>query len=367
MANISSLPGGCYPQPNELLSSWVSRIALNQGLSPLKFWRLITPNESLKKPAPNSLYDGYYDMDQYPLATVLDTLSELTFTSREQVEATTLVEYQSLFTSRKVWGIVPKYQWFFRFGKPPGGGQYQSFSHRPAFCSRCLLKDSRPYWRKTWRFSFSVACLDCKVLLNDVCRRCGSGVDYRQLNNAKKLVKQHHIEHLQVSTCQHCNNDLSTTRSRPASSVVLEQQYTLQTLIQRNYESLNPATQLYFKTLRHLVNSLVKLTLKTHAEKEFIPSLLTKDFRTECFFDYNQNQFTRNFEFWPIDLRARFLYQAMTLIESDPEQYIDLLRKHSPTLSTQQDLLDHPNPAFVRKLLIRQPADWMKGWSAMHS
>jgi hypothetical protein len=45
---------------------------------------------------------------------------------------------------------------------------------RHVVCVRCLQEDTRPYWRKYWRFSFSTVCRVHKTLLQEICGRCSS-------------------------------------------------------------------------------------------------------------------------------------------------------------------------------------------------
>lgn len=58
---------------------------------------------------------------------------------------------------------------------PVGNDEYTSQPVGYQYCPDCLSV-STPFFRKRWRYSFSVACIDHRRLLVDQCGRCGASV-----------------------------------------------------------------------------------------------------------------------------------------------------------------------------------------------
>ena len=74
------------------------------------------------------------------------------------------------------------------------------------FCPKCLAEDEIPYFRKQWRYHFYNACPKHKVFLSDRCWVCYQRVRLDQMNSFEEIV-----------FCHNCGNDLRVTRVKVVS------------------------------------------------------------------------------------------------------------------------------------------------------
>lgn len=75
------------------------------------------------------------------------------------------------------------------------------------FCPKCLAEDKVPYYRKKWRYYFYNACSKHKIFLTDRCWVC-----YEKI----KLAKMSHLK--EVCFCSKCERDLGLTITIPIQS-----------------------------------------------------------------------------------------------------------------------------------------------------
>lgn len=158
------LPVHIKPKDDELLSSWLVRLAAAHGVMPYRFWSKVWPK---------ALFWRKSKTDQQDDMEFLSFLSEKTGTPLERVLSTTLTEFcgllyqKSLTNGYKSW-IMP--QGDLRLAKN------KHFSLH--FCPLCLQEDETPYFRRSWRLSFFLICPAHKVLLLDRCSHCNEAVNF---------------------------------------------------------------------------------------------------------------------------------------------------------------------------------------------
>lgn len=178
------------PLPDELLSSWLVRLAHGHGLKVQTFCNLIFGNK---------LQVWNRDIDRLAPQWLISELSSKTGASRQQVFETTLQSYQ---------GII--------YHRPRQSGsltwiQSLKLHHRKfegfglQFCPECLARDTEPYFRKSWRVAFNTMCPNHQCMLHDRCPHCGHGVAFHR-NDMK------HAEYITVVSlleCHYCGFNLS--------------------------------------------------------------------------------------------------------------------------------------------------------------
>lgn len=156
---LSLWPVHPHPLPDELLSSWLIRLARGNGFKVHSFCASFFGRE-------RQIWNR--DVDHHAPAWLLSTLSERTGSTHEQIVQTTLRAFESFV--------------FERFSEL-GGTRWVlplSVFHRTRrslgqqFCSQCLREDSEPYLRRSWRLALSVVCVHHKALLCDSCPQCSS-------------------------------------------------------------------------------------------------------------------------------------------------------------------------------------------------
>ena len=197
------LPIHLKPCHDELLSSWIIRIAHAHGLKLQTFSALIFGRDK-----------GIWNRDIDKLAPdwLVVLLSDVTATPTERVIDTTLRSYEGFLYERH---------------QPNGNtrwilplGVYHRTHRNPGLlcCPACLAEDTSPYFRRSWRLAFSVACTKHKSWLIDRCPHCNSFIEpHRSDMQQKELFPLSN----QLVYCWHCGHDLRCCHIEPVPSALL--------------------------------------------------------------------------------------------------------------------------------------------------
>ena len=158
MSDLRLWPWRPRPQADELLSSWLRRIALGNSSKLHSFCHAVWPglqiwNRDIDGLAPRPLMEGLV------AHTGVDaTVAEMT-TFRPWVG--------TLFEEVRVTGAT---QWLL-----PVGIHHRT-RRRPGqqWCPLCLIEDVEPYYRRRWRLAITSTCPSHGVVLADRCHDCGA-------------------------------------------------------------------------------------------------------------------------------------------------------------------------------------------------
>ncbi|TAW69516.1 TniQ family protein [Rhizobium ruizarguesonis] len=134
------------PQPDELLSSWLHRLAYANGVSPRAFARVLGLN-------PGMWWSAALDM-RLP-ADIAKLLYAKTGVTPDQLAAMTLSHG------------LPK-----ELLLPLRDNGHRDSSAWLQFCCRCLADDAQPYFRRRWRLATRVSCTEHGCRLRDRCPSC---------------------------------------------------------------------------------------------------------------------------------------------------------------------------------------------------
>jgi hypothetical protein len=144
------------PEPDELLSSWLMRLALGNAPKVQTFCHSVWPGVQLWN----------RDLDMLAPEVVLATLSEGPGVSREVVVGTTLRAFEGVLfecagPSTTDW-VLP-------------AGIYHRTRRRAGlqWCPECLAADEEPYYRRRWRLALASTCPRHGVVLAERCHECG--------------------------------------------------------------------------------------------------------------------------------------------------------------------------------------------------
>lgn len=172
------------PQEDELLSSWLIRLAISHGLAPQTLFSFIRPNDS----------QPYYDIDTYAGPKLIQALARKTGVSARRVKTTTIEGYEGWLHQEHYdyWQSLPRYLHAINIH----------------FCPYCLTEDDIPYFRRTWRLDLIVLCDKHNALLIDRCTKCGKAID---LFDPSKAVQDNYAKNYMTS-CKSCNFDLRKMR-----------------------------------------------------------------------------------------------------------------------------------------------------------
>ena len=193
------------PLPDELLSSWLARIAYKHRDSLISFC----------KHEWSSNHFHYHDIDVLAPQKLLKTLSSKTAATEDQVLGTCLKIWKGTLYSTAMLGGKARYI------MAAGAGNHKCRSAGMQWCPECLASDTIPYWRKTWRLSFVTCCIKHSVILADRCQHCGHGARPRKRADTR---------------CWNCWTDLRGHPSQVAYNEVVQFQDSLEQylLIPRN-------------------------------------------------------------------------------------------------------------------------------------
>lgn len=189
-------PAHPHPLPDELLSSWIVRVAAANGvrLQPL-CWMLFG----------NAQSPWNRDIDRNAPPWLIKAFSQRIGISYWDIFHTTLVTYRTRLYPRRQ--AVGQLRWILPIKSQ--GMQRTAFGQQ--FCPECLATDAIPYFRKQWRVALYTYCPIHHVEMHDACPACGKPVaifrgDFgRELKDARPI----HV-------CHACGCDFREAKRIPA-------------------------------------------------------------------------------------------------------------------------------------------------------
>lgn len=181
------------PQEDELLSSWLVRVALAHNTRPWSFCNLHFPHLH------NIIFSR--DLDVWANDDLLAKLSTKSNLPAETLFSMTLQSYHGILQKKILTNtgnnmlspIVPRAR--------------KNLKHGLRYCPLCLKEDVHPYFRKTWRISFYSVCLTHKMLLLDKCCKCKKPISFYKFKDDAGFTK-----------CWSCGQKLSLCISIPVSN-----------------------------------------------------------------------------------------------------------------------------------------------------
>ena len=176
--------------PDELLSSWLTRIAFAHGYSLTTFLALFIKHDGSALSRIDLDFNDNKEFINHLASKCrlsVQTLHMLSLRSEEgylfEASDNTLYppkQIRKLKDKRTHYGLV--------------------------FCPKCLAQDSQPYWRKEWRYLFYNACPKHHLFLTDRCGACYERVHFSKMKPSEAVVY-----------CSKCGHDLRKTITRHIS------------------------------------------------------------------------------------------------------------------------------------------------------
>lgn len=188
-------PAHPKPLPDELLSSWIVRLAEANGIkletmTHLMFGSYLLPwNRDIDRLAPKWLLKG---------------ICAHTGASYWDAYRATLARYRTrLYPKRKDSGQL---RWILSVQinstKREGYGMQ--------YCPACLTTDKDPYFRRKWRVAFHTFCPEHRIMLHDCCPSCGAAVTFYRRDFG------HGIDEAgSICLCYQCQFDLRNAPQEP--------------------------------------------------------------------------------------------------------------------------------------------------------
>ncbi len=158
MSDLRLWPWRPRPQADELLSSWLRRIALGNSAKLHSFCHAVWPG----------LQIWNRDIDGLAPPRLMEGLVAHTGVDAQVAELTTFRPWVgTLFEEVRVTGAT---QWLL-----PVGIHHRT-RRRPGqqWCPLCLTEDAEPYYRRRWRLAIASTCPRHGLVLADSCHDCGA-------------------------------------------------------------------------------------------------------------------------------------------------------------------------------------------------
>lgn len=147
-----------HPLPDELLSSWMIRLARGNGFKVHNFCAQFFGRE-------RQIWNR--DIDHHAPPWLINALAARSGTQLERIAQTTLRSLEASAFER--FNEVGATRWIL----PLGVFHRTRRGYGQQFCPLCLGEDEDPYLRRIWRLGLSTVCSRHGVLLQDRCFACG--------------------------------------------------------------------------------------------------------------------------------------------------------------------------------------------------
>lgn len=162
------------PLPDELLSSYLCRLAVGMDMKPVTFLNTVFGS------AKNLLAQ---DLDNYAPPQIVDRIVMGTLRSKDEINACTLGAYTgTLLTVHNARGRNP---WLL----PTTIKNNVRLRTGLQYCPACLPSDAKPYFRRRWRLAFVTSCTLHGQLLRDRCPQCQAPVHQHAAASATHCFK----------------------------------------------------------------------------------------------------------------------------------------------------------------------------------
>lgn len=180
-----------HPKSDELLSSWLVRLAHGHGMKAESFTHLIFGGD-------RRVWNR--DIDRSGPDWLIETLAVQTATPVKQAKATAFkhVYEGKLYTQHTETGAL---KWITLVNVHSQNRK----AHGQHFCPQCLAEDETPYFRKAWRVALYTFCPKHNIMMHDRCPECGAPVVFHRREMGRKEWKFDE----KLSWCSYCGFDLS--------------------------------------------------------------------------------------------------------------------------------------------------------------
>lgn len=331
-ANILPLwPVHPPPSPDELLSSWMVRLAHLNGHKVHSFYALYFGKE-------RQIWNR--DIDRLAPAWLLEGLAAHTGTPMSRIMETTLLSLEGRLFERHT--LSGNTRWLLPLGI------YHRTSRRFGlqYCPQCLAEDATPYFRASWRLALSTACFRHDALLRDRCPDCDSPIMFWRTDMSSRSFGGRHA----LQDCIRCGGDLAqgpatpalwpTTRSRRLAFVWSRG-------FRAGWLRLSRDLQLHSLLAYPILHQICRLLLTARTERGLSGTTLTgrlgliADFTSGCdFYDLSSEQ------------RHALMNTAIWILDDWPLRFIALAQEAGLSSAWLLKDMRRPIPLWYEKVVI---------------
>ncbi|WP_417560678.1 TniQ family protein [Marinomonas sp.] len=320
---ISKWPVSVDIEPDEILSSWLIRIAAAHGCDPIALTNYIWGNWRC----------WTLDIDRGLPVQQLETLSTLSGTPPESISNTSLGQAINIFTDSNQSTHV--YCPFII----PLGSRNRKHHMGFQFCPQCLKSDLNPYYRIQWRIALVTSCSTHHCLLVDKCPICYALVEPHLINT------QEHC----IYSCSYCGYDLrKTPTTRTNSELITIQEEAMKTINEgkNSWSHFIISPKSWFSLLRYFISLIRKArkypssNLAKYLKHLDIDIYLISPPKTQL-----------AFEQLPINERIQFITAAAPMMKLDADIFKQSLLTFS--LTQKSFFINKKPPPFPINTLIQ--------------
>ncbi len=251
-SNFKEKPWPCFTKPydNELLTSWLTRIARNHLV---RFYSFCSSNFQ-------GIEFWNRDLDQRQPEDFLNMIQQRCVLNELDLQSMLLDSYATklflkLKESRPFWITPLNFYW-----------QNRKHIYGLMVCPSCLKCDGiSPYYRKNWRIASTTICSVCQTELIDACPQCNSSINFLLAERGNKFK----APIFPISSCWRCLYNLSEVEAIKASPQMIVTQHVIDRYITAGHaqERGLQYSFLFFDVLKKIlsllnksrVNSLIRL------------------------------------------------------------------------------------------------------------
>jgi len=265
------------------------------------------------------------DIDRSVKEELITSLALRTNCTYDQVFATTLRSYEGVLFEKH--NEKTTSNWIL-----PLGLFHRTWKNNGLmFCPHCFQKDGvSPYFRKLWRSSLSVVCLECKRYLLDHCPECKVPISFFR----NELGKKENEPEGKLILCFNCKLDFSTINAIHADEDIVLIQKQIVDIIELGWKNTIYPFQ-FFDVLRVLLKILVGRRNTSVLVQKEIAELLNIEIKAFA------GGYANRFDTLSIEDRAYSLKMAFWLLDNWPDRFIEFFR--SVEVYSSDLLRDVPN------------------------
>jgi hypothetical protein len=316
------------PLPDELLSSWLVRIAMAHGVKVHTLCRLTW----LTKAVWNR------DIDKLADEEFVQVLGRKTNISFSNAHATTMSAYEGyLFENLNRFGPT---SWILPVGI------YHRVRQRfgQQFCSLCLREDKEPYYRRRWRLAFMTCCEVHAVALLDRCPQCGSAVNFH-----RNELGDPNVSHaVSITHCFKCALNFSDPTicsfAKPVAEPLVTFTRSLLTGLEIGFVRVGYKVSVYSHLFFAGLRQLMRVLATSHSRLENLRGELQVRFDLGA----KNGTSTANLEELNVGQRNQLLNGARILLLDWPKNFVELSTKHLVWSSFWLKHLETINPRWGR-------------------
>lgn len=307
-----------HPQPfeNELLSSWITRLSIENGFYSHTFFNQIF---GFKEPIFNR------DIDKLDSQNMLKLLSNISGSSIANLSKLSLASFEGQVFEKI--NTAGNSHWIL----PLGIYHRTKRKNGIVFCPACLKEDKVRYFRKYWRLAFQTICHKHHCILLENCPHCLYPIDYQRVGIG---CHDYELPITDLGICMHCYKAIYDTQTQYLDKDLEFISTPYRTLINSfimNRQVIpdlkQPLNLQVFNGLWLLCNRIMSKRAQTIRER--ILNHIGIDLRS-----LNDH---KSFEFLSLPQRQKIMIVVLFYTQNWPNKFIDLVKDSKFTISAFSD------------------------------